>query len=94
MSIFPKNTWYVAATSDEVPADKPFGRQICNERVVLYRAQEGRIAAVEDFCGQAAAHLREVGLSRASGDWLWEHGPQILRNVQEPALLRMDMLQG
>ena len=51
-------------------------------------------AAVEDFCGQAAAHLREVGLSRASGDWLWEHGPQILRNVEEPALLRMDMLQG
>lgn len=57
MSIFPKNTWYVAATSDEVPADKPFGRQICNERVVLYRAQEGRIAAVEDFCPHRGAPL-------------------------------------
>lgn len=27
----PKNAWYVACTADEV-ADKPLGRQICNER--------------------------------------------------------------
>lgn len=57
MSIFPKNTWYVAATSDEVTADKPFGRQICNERIVLYRAQEGKVAAVEDFCPHRGAPL-------------------------------------
>ncbi|MFT3959008.1 MAG: DUF4037 domain-containing protein [Desulfovibrio sp.] len=52
------------------------------------------VAAVEEFCGMAAAHLRAVDLSRASGNWLWEHGPQILRHVEEPALLHMDMLQG
>ena len=52
------------------------------------------VAAVEEFCGMAAAHLRAVELSRASGNWLWEHGPQILRHVEEPALLHMDMLQG
>lgn len=52
------------------------------------------VAAVEEFCGKAAAHLRAEGLSRVPGNWLWEHGPQILRHVEEPALLHMDMLQG
>ena len=51
-------------------------------------------AAVEDFCTHAANHLRAVGLSSAPGNWLWEQGPQIMRHVKEPALLRMDMLQG
>ena len=50
--------------------------------------------AVEDFCTQVAEHLRSTGLSAASGNWLWEHGPQIMRHVEETALLRMDMLQG
>lgn len=53
---YPRNTWYVAATAAEV-TDKPLGRQICGERMVLYRAQEGRIAAVEDFCPHRGAPL-------------------------------------
>jgi vanillate O-demethylase monooxygenase subunit len=56
MSTFPRNTWYVAASSGEV-ADQPLGRQICNERIVFYRTQEGRIAAVEDFCPHRGAPL-------------------------------------
>lgn len=64
----------------QAPANQEHGAQI--------------VAAVEEFCGMAAAHLRAVDLSRASGNWLWEHGPQILRHVEEPALLHMDMLQG
>ena len=52
------------------------------------------VAAVEDFCTHAANHLRAVGLSSAPGSWLWEQGLQIMRHVNEPALLRMDMLQG
>ena len=50
--------------------------------------------AVEEFCGAVAAHLRAVGLSCAPGNWLWEHGPQIMSHVEEPELLHMDMLQG
>lgn len=52
------------------------------------------VATVEEFCTRAAAHLRAVGLSNAPGNWLWEHGPQVMRHVEETALLRMDMLQG
>ena len=55
-AIYPRNTWYVAATSAEV-TDKPLGRQICGERMVFYRALEGKMAAVEDFCPHRGAPL-------------------------------------
>ena len=46
--MYPKNTWYVACTPDEI-ADKPLGRQICGEKIVFYRAGEILIAAVERY---------------------------------------------
>ena len=54
--MFPKNTWYVACTPDEIE-EKPLGRQICGERIVFYRAAERRVAAVEDFCPHRGAPL-------------------------------------
>jgi len=54
--MYPKNTWYVACTPDEI-ADKPLGRQICGEKIVFYRGPEGRAAAVEDFCPHRGAPL-------------------------------------
>lgn len=54
--MFPKNAWYVACTPDEI-ADKPLGRQICGEKIVFYRAAQGQVAAVEDFCPHRGAPL-------------------------------------
>jgi vanillate O-demethylase monooxygenase subunit len=54
--MFPKNTWYVAATPGEI-ATKPLGRQVCNERIVFYRGEGGQVAAVEDFCPHRGAPL-------------------------------------
>jgi vanillate O-demethylase monooxygenase subunit len=54
--MFPKNTWYVACTPDEI-ATKPLGRQICGEKIVFYRGNEGKVAAVEDFCPHRGAPL-------------------------------------
>jgi vanillate monooxygenase len=54
--MFPKNAWYVACASDEV-SDKPLGRKICNESIVLYRGADGRVAALEDFCPHRGAPL-------------------------------------
>jgi vanillate O-demethylase monooxygenase subunit len=54
--MFPKNAWYVACTPDEV-GEKPLGRQICNEKMVFYRGQEGKIAALEDMCPHRGAPL-------------------------------------
>ncbi|MEX5748024.1 Rieske 2Fe-2S domain-containing protein [Massilia sp. X63] len=54
--MFPKNAWYVACTPDEI-AGKPLGRQICGEKIVFYRGQGGKVAAVEDFCPHRGAPL-------------------------------------
>ncbi len=47
--MFPKNTWYVACTSDEI-SNKPLARKICDESIVFFRDHDGSIAALEDFC--------------------------------------------
>ena len=52
----PKNTWYVACTPNEI-AEKPLGRQICGDKIVLYRGAEGKVKALEDFCPHRAAPL-------------------------------------
>lgn len=54
--MFPKNTWYVACTPDEFE-QAPLGRKICNESIVFFRDEEGRVAAVEDFCPHRGAPL-------------------------------------
>jgi len=54
--MFPRNTWYVACTPDEIEA-KPLGRQICGEHIVFYRGQDGQVAALEDFCPHRGARL-------------------------------------
>lgn len=53
---YPKNTWYVACTPDEIEA-KPLGRVICGESLVLFRSGEGKVAALEDFCPHRGAPL-------------------------------------
>lgn len=54
--MFPKNIWYVAATSAEVK-EKPFGRTVCNERVVFYRDAKGEVIGLQDFCPHRGAPL-------------------------------------
>jgi vanillate O-demethylase monooxygenase subunit len=54
--MFPKNTWYVAATADEL-TDKPLARTLCNERMVFYRNAQGQVTALEDFCPHRGAPL-------------------------------------
>lgn len=55
--MFPQNAWYVAATPDELGADKPLGRRICGQPIAFYRGEGGVVAAVEDFCPHRGAPL-------------------------------------
>ena len=55
--MFLKNTWYVACSAGEIEADKPLGRTICNQRLVLYRGEGGEVSALEDFCPHRGAPL-------------------------------------
>ena len=54
--MFLKNTWYVAATPQDIDG-KPLGRTICNERMAFFRGEGGVVAAVEDFCPHRGAPL-------------------------------------
>ncbi len=54
--MFPVNTWYVAASSDELK-DKPLGRTICNRPMAFYRGLDQQVHAVEDFCPHRGAPL-------------------------------------
>ena len=65
--MFITNTWYVAARSDEVVADAPLGRKICDQSMVFFRNAAGEIAALEDFCPHRGAPL---SLGRVVGDTL------------------------
>ncbi len=54
--MFPKNTWYVACTPDEIE-NKPLGREICGEKIAFFRNADGQASAVEDFCPHRGAPL-------------------------------------
>ena len=54
--MFLKNAWYVACTPAEID-DKPLGRTVCNQAIVLYRGVDGSVAALEDFCPHRGAPL-------------------------------------
>ena len=47
--VFPLDQWYVAGFSNEL-TDKPLGKTFLNQRVVLFRTGEGKVAALEDRC--------------------------------------------
>ncbi len=51
-----KDTWYVACNSNEV-GEKPFGRTVCNEKIVFYRDSKGVVHGLEDFCPHRGAPL-------------------------------------
>jgi phenylpropionate dioxygenase-like ring-hydroxylating dioxygenase large terminal subunit len=58
--MFPLNQWYVAGFSSELQ-DKPVARTLLNHAVVLFRNDQGVVAALEDRC----CH-RQVPLSHGS----------------------------
>jgi vanillate monooxygenase len=54
--MFLMNTWYVAASSSEV-LDKPLGRTVCGQAMVMFRGENGALAVLEDFCPHRGAPL-------------------------------------
>jgi phenylpropionate dioxygenase-like ring-hydroxylating dioxygenase large terminal subunit len=49
MAMYLKNAWYVAGWSVEF-TNKPIGRTILDDPIVLYRGRNNRVAALEDRC--------------------------------------------
>lgn len=61
---YPFNSWYVAATSDEV-TNGLFARRILGRHVMLYRLASGEIVAMEDRC---AHRPHPLSTGRRDGD--------------------------
>jgi vanillate O-demethylase monooxygenase subunit len=53
---YPRNCWFVAATSSEV-VTAPLGRRLLGEDVVLWRSAGGRLIAFENRCAHRAFPL-------------------------------------
>jgi phenylpropionate dioxygenase-like ring-hydroxylating dioxygenase large terminal subunit len=70
--MFLRNAWYIAAWADEL-GDKPLGRRICNEPIVLFRDSNGAAAALADRCCHRSAPLSH-GAVVASGIQCGYHG--------------------
>lgn len=63
--MFVKNSWYVAAWSEEVGQRQPLARTIIGERIVLFRTSDDRVVALEDRC--AHRHM-PLSLGRITED--------------------------
>ena len=55
--MFLRNGWYVAAWNREVTRERPLGRTLLGEPVVLYRRADGTPVALEDRCCHRHAPL-------------------------------------
>lgn len=56
---YPRNLWWVAATSAELNRDKPLGLWLLDEPVVLYRKSDGAPVALDNRCPHRWAPLSE-----------------------------------
>jgi vanillate O-demethylase monooxygenase subunit len=63
--MFVRNSWYVAAWSEEVGLRQPLARTVIGDRLVLFRTSDGGVAVLEDRC--AHRHM-PLSLGRISED--------------------------
>ncbi len=49
--------WYPVAKSVEIKSSKPYGARVLGEKIVLWRAADGSICCIEDFCPHRGAPL-------------------------------------
>lgn len=67
LSPYVRNAWYVAAWSHELEAGTPFPAAILDQPIVIYRAETGRLVALEDRC---VHRLAPLSLGRCEGERL------------------------
>lgn len=71
--MFLKNCWYVAAWSHEIASGSLLSRKLLGEQVVLFRKQDGGMAALIDRCSHRFAPL-SMGRCEAEGLRCMYHG--------------------
>ena len=51
------------------------------------------VEAVEALCASVADELRRQGLTAEPGSWLWPLGPSVQRNVNDPEVRRLNVME-
>lgn len=62
-----RNSWYVAAWSDDLKGSRPIGMRILGDRIAIFRSESGRLVALEDRC---VHRLAPLSLGRCEGERL------------------------
>jgi vanillate O-demethylase monooxygenase subunit len=62
--MFMRNQWYVAAMASEI-GDRPLGRTVCGEDIVMFRRKDSSVVVLEDRCPHRKAPL---SLGQVIGD--------------------------
>ena len=52
-----KNAWYIAGWANEISSDRLLARTFLDEPVIMYRTEDGAVAALEDRCCHRHAPL-------------------------------------
>ncbi|WP_394436547.1 DUF5914 domain-containing protein [Streptomyces sp. SGAir0957] len=55
----PSGNWYVVGSPDEVPRDKPLGRTVAGRELIVWRDDEGNLAAGPGACPHLGAPLKD-----------------------------------
>lgn len=51
------------------------------------------VEAVENFCSACASWLNQASLSDVRDNWLWAHGPEIIKRVETPEIRSLNLLE-
>ena len=51
------------------------------------------VDAIEALCASVADELRRQGLASEPGSWLWALGPSVQRNVKDPEVRRLNVME-
>lgn len=59
--------WYIACASREILKGKAKSLEVCGQRIVLFRGEDGRVRALDAYC----PHLgTDLGIGRVEGNWI------------------------
>jgi len=59
--------WYIACPSGELSPGKARSVEICGQRIVIFRGEDGQVRALDAYC----PHLgTDLGLGKVDGNWI------------------------
>lgn len=59
--------WYIAASSRELPQTTAKSIEICGQKIVIFRGEDGQVRALDAYC----PHLgTDLGIGHVDGNWI------------------------